>query len=280
MLGYPPREIHFDNDCFVAPLIFKWSNEIKTLDSFSSHLYKNYDELKLLIKDPSFFRKFRHLSARAHSKELDKCFGLRIPKIEMNLVKEYRPYFMTEDSSNKKQHFKGTETWIGLHPQVLQTPYSEICEFFHMLAEFDIKKVVDLGAGYGRIGIVANAFYSEVDFTGYEILNERLDEANRIFDLLDLNNCKMVNENILEEGFELPEADLYFIYDFSNPLDLRVILKKLSAQFSQRDFFFVAKGEGIRSLIQNKYPEFFAVNGVIHNEHWSLYSSFVDLDSK
>lgn len=247
--------------------------------AFPKSLYKNYEELKVLIKNPNFFNKFSETSARSHSKELDKCLGLRIPKIEMNLVKEYRPYFMTEDRSNKKQHYKGTETWIGLHPQVLQTPYSEICEFFKMLVEFDIRNVVDLGAGYGRIGIVANAFCDSLHFTGYEILPERLDEANRIFDLLELENCKMINENILEDTFELPDADLYFIYDFSNPLDLRVILKKLSNRFFDKEFFFVAKGEGIRSLIQSKYPEFYATNGVIHSQNWSLYSSFVDLNS-
>lgn len=247
--------------------------------SFPSHLYKNYHELKGLIQTPSFFKKFAHLTAREHSKELDKCLGLRIPKIEMNLVKEYRPYFMTEDHSNKKQHYKGTETWIGLHPQVLQTPYSEICEFFNMLRDFEIKKVVDLGAGYGRIGIVANAFFNQVKFIGYEILSERLDEANRIFDLLELENCQMINENILEETFKLPDANLYFIYDFSNPLDLRVILKKISQEFSKKEFFIVAKGEGIRSLIKTKYPEFYAKNGVIHSKNWSLYSSFVDLNN-
>lgn len=254
------------------------SVEVSTFP-YESHLYRNYELLKSEIQNPLFFKQAHELTSREHAKEIDKLLGFKIAKIEMDLVKSYRPYYMTEDDSNKKKHFQGTETWIGLHPQVLQTPYSEICEFFEILKKYDIKNIVDLGAGYGRLGIVANSYFPDLNFIGYEILEQRLNEANRLFDLLDLANCQVISENILDESFSLPKSDLYFIYDFSNPIDLRVILGKLSEIFFKEKFFFVAKGEGIRSLIQTKYPEFYSLNGVIHRKNWSLYSSYVDLSN-
>ena len=68
-----------------------------------------------------------------------------------------------------------------------------------------------------------------------------------------------------------------FLYDFGDPHDQRVFLDRFSEKISQDKFFIVVRGNGMRSLIQNKYPEFWACNGVIHAEKWSLYSSDIDL---
>lgn len=51
-----------------------------------------------------------------------------------------------------------------------------------------------------------------------------------------------------------------------------------SSKMYRDHFFVVAKGEGVRSLIQLRYPEFWAAHGAVHKEGWSLYSSFQDLD--
>ena len=40
---------------------------------------------------------------------------------------------------------------IGLHPQVLQTPYPEIIEFHVHFRDHPPKKVCDIGAGYGEL---------------------------------------------------------------------------------------------------------------------------------
>lgn len=230
---------------------------------------------KINQEDLSHF--FTMKNSRAFSRELDKRLGYKISQIERKLLKKYRAFDKTIDNSNKKKHFAGTETWIGLHPQVLQTPYSEITHFFSYLKGREINRVVDFGAAYGRIGVVLAALHPEAEFVGYEILESRYNEAQRVFKTLELDNLSMSNENILDESFEIPDADIYFIYDFSDPHDLRVILKKLSAKLYEDNFYLVAKGEGIRSLIQLKYPEFWSCNGVIHEEKWSMYSSIEDL---
>lgn len=238
----------------------------------------NNIEIRELLKQPDFFIPPIDKSARQHSKDLDRILGFKIPKIERKLMQKYRCYDKGLDESNKKKHFEGTQTWIGLHPQVLQTPYSEISHFLSLVKKYNPKKVVDLGAGYGRVGIVMNAILPEASFSGYEIMDVRLNEAERIFDLYDLEKCEMLKQNILEENFQMPSADLYFIYDFSDPQDLRLILKRLAAKIFKDRFFIVAKGEGIRSLIQLKFPEFWASHGVVHQKQWSLYSSFCNLN--
>ncbi len=142
-----------------------------------------------------------------------------------------------------------------------------------------LKKVIDFGAGYGRVGIVLNSLFPNASFKGHEILKVRSDEANRLYESLNLKRCKIVNENVLVHDFEIESADLYFIYDFSEIQHVEIILRKLLRPLSKKRFFIVARGEGVRSLIQLEFPELWMRKGAIHRKEWSLYSSEVDLSS-
>ncbi|MBT3980853.1 MAG: methyltransferase domain-containing protein [Bacteriovoracaceae bacterium] len=235
-------------------------------------------QINELIRKSDFFIPAIDQDDRQHATHVDKVLGFNIAKIEQKLLGKYRAFFKKSDNANRKNHYQGTQTWIGLHPQVLLTPYAEISHFLSLFKKYDPKTIVDLGAGYGRVGIVMNALLPKASFIGYEILDVRVKEAQRVFEKYGLENCEMRSQNILDKSFEMPKADVYFIYDFSDPLDLRIILKRLSEKLSTQRFFIVARGDGIRSLIQLKFPEFWAVHGAIHKKQWSIYSSYCDLD--
>jgi tRNA G46 methylase TrmB len=226
---------------------------------------------------PSFYQLPKGQRPREQSKELDRAIGYGIPKIEQKLLKKYQAYDKCSQNNDRKKHYQGTQTWIGLHPQVLQTPYSEILEFLTFLKPYRPKRIIDCGAGYGRVGVVMSAVLPHCQFIGYEIVDVRLQEATRIFTKLNLNNCQMRSDNLIEQDFELPDADVYFVYDFSDPHDLRVLLKKLTEKIGKKAFFLIARGEGICSLIQNKYPIFYAAHGAIHRKNYSIYSTYWDL---
>ncbi len=234
------------------------------------------EQIGHLLENPHFYLAPDHLSPRSHAKLLDKILGFRISRIEQGLMKKYTAYYK-EDHGGRKKHYEGTQTWIGLHPQVLQTPYDEITRFLATLKKYNPKKVVDLGAGYGRVGLVMKAILPEAQFIGYEIVEHRLREAKRVYSSFNFEDCQMISQNILADDFEIPKADIYFIYDFSDPHDIRTILDKLAAGVHTERFFLVARGQGIRSLIQLKYPQFWVSHGVIHRKDLSIYSSFADL---
>lgn len=230
------------------------------------------------FKNPQYYETPSGVSDREHSITLDGELGFKITEIEDELSSQYRTYNEHHKDEEAKQHFQGTQAWIGLHPQILQTPYAEILDFLQLLKNYKINKIVDLGAGYGRVGIVQASVFPDARFLGYEIIEERVLEGKRVFQELGLSNCDLLSEDILSESFTLPKADVYFIYDFSDPMDLKFILNMLSDIVFKEEFFIVAKGAGIRSMISNKYPQFFSSHGVIHTKEWSLYSSFVDLN--
>ncbi len=193
------------------------------------------------------------MHSRVHAKLLDKYFGYKIPKIEVKLLQKYRAYDQDNDASSKKQHYEGTQAWIGLHPQALLTPY---CDIFDALKEIDILEdghVVDIGAGYGRVGIVLSSLFPRAKFTGYEIVRQRQVEANRVFDKLGLDNAYMSLCDVLDEDFDLPRASAYFIYDFSEQEDIYYILKTLKQRVGDYEFFLITKGDRVEHLLKTKF---------------------------
>ena len=63
---------------------------------------------------PSLFICTDDLHIRVHSKKLDDLFGFQINKCEA---------IISEDETE-------FNSWIGLEPEILQTPYSEIFQYF------------------------------------------------------------------------------------------------------------------------------------------------------
>lgn len=205
------------------------------------------------------------------SQELDYKLGFDINSVEEELCQ-------LDLDNNKNYKMGNSRTWVGLHPQIFQTPYPEIDNFFKRLSKYSIQNVVDLGAAYGRVGIVMQNYFPNAKFTGFEFISKRCDEGNRIFQALGIKNSTLVSQDILSEDFDLPKADLYFIYDFSDQNDQKVILDQLSQMMDHQRFFMVVRGKSMRSLIQYKYPEFYRGYTPFHSENWSIYSSWCDVN--
>lgn len=234
-------------------------------------------QLHHLARNENTYRDPQGVRPRAHSKSLDHMFGYKIPKIEQKLLQKYSPYDQATKKEDRKQHFQGTETWIGLPPQVLQTPYSDILKALTVFRSLEINKIIDIGAGYGRVGLVMNAIFPKSEFIGYEILKKRENEANRIFEKLELENCKVLLQNVLEEGFTLPKADLYFIYDFSEMSDICIILDQLNERVEKESFFLIAKGERVNKLLEINYHNIWIKNGCREVGDLKIYSTQVNL---
>jgi hypothetical protein len=237
----------------------------------------NTTALDSFVRKPSTFMRIADTHPRVHAKRLDKILGFKIPKIEVKLLQKYRAYDKVNDASNKKQHYQGTQTWIGLHPQALQTPYNDIFDALYLLKDFDVKRVVDIGAGYGRVGIVMNCLFPNAYFIGLEILKPRKVEGNRVFEQLELDNCEILLKNVLDDDFNLPTAQIYFIYDFSELDDICKILDELTSRMEKYDFFLITKGERVNYLLEHKYKKFWITNGFLSTGELKIYSSTIDL---
>ena len=227
------------------------------------------DQHDVLI--PELFINEGSIHSRMHAKKVDKLLGYKITKIEVKLNKKFRSYDQLHDSTNRKQHFKGAQTWIGLHPQVLQTPYCDIYHALNLIKDIDIKHVVDIGAGYGRVGIVLRAISSSIKFTGYEVVKERQIEGNRIFEKFGLENASIELRNVSDFGFYLPKAQVYFIYDFSDAEDICEILLELAKKSLSFNFYLVTRGERVDKLMKRQFKHVWKRQTYLEYSDLSIY---------
>lgn len=204
--------------------------------------------------------------AYENSRDIDRELGIDTYSIELKILNNYG----REKNTN----------WIGLDEQTLQTPYEELFEVFNHLKAFSWKTIIDFGAAYGRVGLVAKFFNPKAEFFGFENLEERARYGNSTFEKFGITNAKIFEENVLGLNFEQMIADIYFVYDFSDLKNIKFLLKQLCKKYTNDEpFFLIARGKAVRSLIIHEFREFYALNGVIHGKEWSLFSSHMSLES-
>jgi len=198
------------------------------------------------------------------SEEIDRLLGFRVHEIERDLHERA----LANDPHGNHHTWgsslhSGNQTWVGLHPETIQTPYDELIRVCEKLNLKSGDKVMDLGAGYGRLGVVLANLYPGVLFEGIEFVPERVAEGKRV---LGLN---LIQGDLTHPDFSPGIAEHYFIYDFGKVPHIRDLLKKLSVIADTRKFTVTGRGKGIRSLIAH---EFHWLTPFYEEENFSLYS--------
>lgn len=197
------------------------------------------------------------------SSEIDRLLGFRVPEIESALLEEA---LVTDPQGNHHRWgaalHSGNQTWVGLHPETIQTPYEELLRVCGQLKLSPGEKVVDLGAGYGRLGIVLRELYPGVHFHGIEFVPERVEEGKRL-------GINLTQGDLTAPEFFPEVADHFFIYDFGKVPHIRMLLEKLSVLADKKKFTVTGRGKGIRSLIAH---EFHWLTPFYEEENFSIYS--------
>lgn len=204
-----------------------------------------------------------YAGAKIHAQSIDDRLGLACDQIEDKLFEK-----------NKDSLFlPGQEFWYGLEIQSLQTPYSEIVEMINYIKPSSGDVWVDLGAGYGRMGFTLGFVSPEVKFIGYEFVQDRVNEGNRIIKQWGLNQAVMRQADISKDDFQLDEADLFFLYDFGSKDDIYRALEKLRIRAQRRSIQVVARGRGVRSWIFMDCPWLSEINSPVQFKNWTLFKS-------
>lgn len=204
------------------------------------------------------------------STDIDKRLGYRVEEVENELL--HRARLMGPGGNHHTWGaglHAGNQTWVGLHPETIQTPYAELLRLCEKLNLKNGESIVDLGAGYGRLGVIIHDLYPGVKFSGIEIVPERVAEGKRVFEILGMDPSTLRKDDLTSELFSPEIASHYFIYDFGKVPHIRRLLNQLGDLAWGSKFTITGRGKGIRSLISHEFPW---LTPFYEEENFSIYS--------
>ncbi len=212
---------------------------------------KLLEEIRGPIPDPAFWEE--------HARQLDSLLGLRIEEIESALRQRGR----VQDPS--------VEAWIALKPEALLTPYFEFAE---LVGRVDVRAEahwVDLGCAYSRLGVVLSLLCPHSRYTGIELIEERANEGARVLSELGCQSAQVFCEDL--GRCEIPQADVYFLYDFGGVEQIRRVLLCLQEIARTRRIQVIARGRFTRHEIDRHFPWLSQVVPPVHGVRSSIYRS-------
>lgn len=114
-------------------------------------------------------------------------------------------------------------------------------------------RFIDLGSGYGRIGLVLGLMRPDIQFIGYEFVKERVDIANKASTHFQLNShVQFRTQDLSQSEFKIPVADTYYIFDSFAEASYAIILEQLQEMTQHRRITVVTKGNA-KLWLKNQY---------------------------
>lgn len=114
-------------------------------------------------------------------------------------------------------------------------------------------RFIDLGSGYGRIGLILGLMRPDIQFTGYEFVKERVDIANKAKSALNLDqHVHFVTQDLSDVNFKIPVADTYYIFDSFTDSTYAFIMGQLEAMVPSKKITVVTKGNA-KLWMKSKY---------------------------
>lgn len=189
----------------------------------NSTLLKKIDESKI-----SLYRTFDIL---------DEIFGLN--------------YILDENSSPspKERIYEGAG--IGV-----QSSYSTTLTALKYLNLGRRARFIDLGSGYGRVGLVIGLMRPDVQFVGYEFVPERVKIANQACTQLLLDqHVQFITQDLSDADFKIPAADAYYIFDSFTDETYAKITAQLEGLTQTQKVTVVTKGNARLWMKKNFWTE-------------------------
>lgn len=129
----------------------------------------------------------------------------------------------------------------------VQTSYTTILKALRNLGLARGARLIDLGSGYGRVGLVTGLWREDLNFTGYEYVGHRVEASRASAARAGIGDrVNFVEQDLSAKDFAIPSAEAYYMFDpFSADTYLHV-LNQLAAIGRDRAITVVTKADARR----------------------------------
>jgi hypothetical protein len=195
-------------------------------------------------------------SAKKDSEEIDRLLGFRLEEVEEEI----------RSSTGDRQD------WSNLSAQAFQTPYQELADIVRRFQEERELAWLDLGAAYGRLGLILSILRPQDRFLGLEFVLERVRHGTEVLKPL-CPKAELRLVDVTAADFDLPPFDVLFLFDFGTPAQISSLLDRIQERALRSPVTVVGRGRATRHLIETAHPWLSQVERPLHTAHWSLYRS-------
>jgi SAM-dependent methyltransferase len=125
----------------------------------------------------------------------------------------------------------------------VQTSYASLLLLLKHLNMRNGARIADLGCGFGRLGLLCGVWRADLVFFGYEYAGHRLFGAREASVRLGIDSrIQFYEQDLGAEGFQLPQADVFYLYDPFTSNVYEKVLRGLMHAAKYRSITVVTKG--------------------------------------
>ncbi len=230
---------------------------------YGTHLLKNdLGSFQEFFKIASLFDRDKNSINRF----FDSALGLYGPASEVKLVQIF------EEKQNKVD-YQSMRIRGSFEYSHTQTHYSILMDLFNYLSPKKGERFIDIGSGFGRVGLFIGLCFPDLEYLGFELVAGRVDCSNEVKLRNRFENIEFQTQDLLEPNFEIPDGDYYFLYDPLEKEELKNFYKKLQSRpghkviaFGGYDDFILEYLDSCPWLTQIKrfQDDYFSLSGAIY----------------
>jgi SAM-dependent methyltransferase len=151
---------------------------------------------------------------------------------------------MKTDPTHNERLYEGAG--IGV-----QSGYSTVLTALNYLNPKQGARFIDLGSGYGRVGLIIGLLRPDIQFTGYEYVPHRVEIARSSSHNLELeNHVHFLTQDLSLNEFQIPTAEIYYLYDPFSKETYSHVLSQLVKLSQVQKIFIATKGNARGWLLE------------------------------
>lgn len=111
-------------------------------------------------------------------------------------------------------------------------------------------RFIDLGSGFGRVGLVVGLLRPDIQFSGYEFVSHRVDIASAASQSLGISTkVKFFEQDLSAKDFFIPDAEIYYLYDPFTDDTYKHVLAQLNEIAARKKINVITKGNAKLHLL-------------------------------